>query len=97
MITDDKGLDKNGQRKANFSPGYELRAKVTVLAEGPRGSLTKDLVNHFKLDGINPQIYAVGIKELWEVPAGRIRAGQVTIHSAGLWLQNFSVVDGFMA
>ena len=82
VITDDKGLDKNGHRKANFSPGYELRAKVTVLAEGPRGSLTKDLVNQFKLDGINPQIYAVGIKELWEVPAGRIRAGQVT-HTLG--------------
>ncbi len=82
VITDDKGLDKNGYRKANFSPGYELRAKVTVLAEGPRGSLTKDLVNQFKLDGINPQIYAVGIKELWKVPAGRIRAGQVT-HTLG--------------
>ena len=82
VITDDKGLDKNGYRKANFSSGYELRAKVTVLADGPRGSLTKDLVNQFKLDGINPQIYAVGIKELWKVPAGRIRAGQVT-HTLG--------------
>ena len=82
VITDDKGLDKNGQHKANFSPGYELRAKVTVLAEGPRGSLTKDLVNRCKLDGINPQIYAVGIKELWKVPSGRIRAGQV-MHTLG--------------
>jgi electron-transferring-flavoprotein dehydrogenase len=82
VITDDKGLDKNGQHKANFSPGYELRAKVTVLAEGPRGSLTKDLVNRCKLDGINPQIYAVGIKELWKVASGRIRAGQV-MHTLG--------------
>src|SRR3984893_4960849 len=43
VITEDKGLDKNGKPKDNFTPGYELRAKVTVLAEGPRGSLTKDL------------------------------------------------------
>jgi len=50
VITDDKGLDKNGEPKTNFTPGYELRAKVTVLAEGPRGSLTKDLVKRQKLD-----------------------------------------------
>ena len=45
VLTEDKGVDKNGKPKDNFTPGYELRAKVTVLAEGPRGSLTKDLVN----------------------------------------------------
>src|SRR6266849_9677743 len=44
VITEDKGVDKNGEPKANYTPGYELRAKVTVLAEGPRGSLTKQLV-----------------------------------------------------
>ena len=44
VLTEDKGVDKNGKPKDNFTPGYELRAKVTVLAEGPRGSLTKDLV-----------------------------------------------------
>src|ERR1700694_285022 len=43
VITEDKGIDKNGKPKANFTPGYELRSKVTVLAEGPRGSLTKDM------------------------------------------------------
>lgn len=82
VITDDKGVDRNGRPKANFTPGYELRAKVTVLAEGPRGSLTKDLVNHFRLDGTNPQIYAVGIKELWKVAPGRIPTGQV-VHTLG--------------
>jgi electron-transferring-flavoprotein dehydrogenase len=82
VITDDKGVDRNGRRKANFTPGYELRAKVTVLAEGPRGSLTKDLVNHFRLDGTNPQIYAIGIKELWKIAPGRIRTGQV-VHTLG--------------
>ena len=82
VITEDKGLDKEGKPKDNFTPGYELRARVTVLAEGPRGSLTKDLVNKKKLDGLNPQVYAIGIKELWEVPPGRIAAGYVA-HTLG--------------
>src|SRR6185437_14400496 len=46
VLTGDKGVDKNGKPKDNFTPGYELRSKITVLAEGPRGSLTKELVNH---------------------------------------------------
>jgi len=76
--TDDKGVDKQGQRKANFQPGYELLAKVTVLAEGPRGSLTKQLVKQFSLDaGANPQVYSIGVKEIWEVPEGRIKPGTV--------------------
>ncbi|MFB3127593.1 MAG: 4Fe-4S dicluster domain-containing protein, partial [Candidatus Acidiferrales bacterium] len=76
--TDDKGIDKNGQRKSNFQAGYELRARVTVLAEGPRGSLTRQLIDRFKLDeGRNPQVYALGVKEIWEVPGGRIRPGTV--------------------
>src|SRR2546430_4776295 len=50
VITEDKGVDKNGKPKDNFTPGYELRAKVTVLAEGTRGSLTKKLVAAKKLD-----------------------------------------------
>jgi electron-transferring-flavoprotein dehydrogenase len=76
--TDDKGIDKNGQRKSNFQAGYELRARVTVLAEGPRGSLTRQLIDRFKLDeGRNPQVYALGVKEIWEVPQGRIRPGTV--------------------
>ena len=82
VITEDKGVDKNGKPKDNFTPGYELHAKVTVLAEGPRGSLTKDLVAHFKLDGLNPQIYGIGIKELWEVQPGRIETGFVA-HTLG--------------
>ena len=82
VISGDKGLDKNGQPKSNFTPGYELRAKVTVLAEGPRGSLTKDLASRLKLDGLNPQTYGVGVKELWEVPPGRIETGFVA-HTMG--------------
>jgi electron-transferring-flavoprotein dehydrogenase len=82
VITEDKGLDKNGKPKANYTPGYELRATVTVLAEGPRGSLTKQLVEKYKLDNINPQIYSLGIKELWDVQPGRIQPGYVA-HTLG--------------
>ena len=82
VITEDKGVDKNGKPKDNYTPGYELRSKVTVLAEGPRGSLTKQLVQQKKLDNINPQIYSIGIKELWEVQPGRIQAGYVA-HTLG--------------
>jgi len=92
VITEDKGVDKNGRRKDNYTPGYELRAKVTVLAEGPRGSLTKDLVSKLKLDGLNPQVYAIGIKELWEVPPGRIQAGNVA-HTLG-WPLDASTYGG---
>jgi len=91
--TDDKGVDKDGRRKENFQPGYELRAKVTVLAEGPRGSLTKELIKKFSLDaGCNPQVYALGVKEVWEVPAGRIEPGTVW-HTMG-WPLDSSMYGG---
>jgi electron-transferring-flavoprotein dehydrogenase len=92
VITEDKGVDKNGKPKDNYTPGYELRAKVTVLAEGPRGSLTKDLVTKKKLNGPNPQTYGVGIKELWEVPAGRVAPGYVA-HTLG-WPLPKSIYGG---
>jgi electron-transferring-flavoprotein dehydrogenase len=76
--TDDKGVDKQNQPKSNFEPGYNVKAKVVVLAEGTRGSLTKQLVQKFDLmKDRNPQTYGVGVKELWEVPSGRIKAGEV--------------------
>ncbi|MGH9521926.1 MAG: 4Fe-4S dicluster domain-containing protein [Terriglobales bacterium] len=76
--TEDKGIDKSGQPKANFEPGYDLKAKITVLAEGTRGSLTKQLIGKFQLDkDRNPQTYGCGVKELWEVPSGKIAAGEV--------------------
>jgi electron-transferring-flavoprotein dehydrogenase len=76
--TEDKGVDKANQRKSNFEPGYDLKAKITILAEGPRGSLTKQLVSRFNLDkDHNPQTYGVGVKELWEVQSGRIGKGEV--------------------
>ncbi len=92
VITEDKGVDKEGKPKDNYTPGYELRAKVTVLAEGPRGSLTKEMVNRLKLDGLNPQVYGIGIKELWEVPPGRIQTGYVA-HTLG-WPLDSSMYGG---
>ncbi len=76
--TDDKGVDKNGQPKSNFEPGYDLKAKVVILAEGTRGSLTKQLIGRFQLDRErNPQTYGVGVKELWELPPDRVAPGEV--------------------
>jgi electron-transferring-flavoprotein dehydrogenase len=76
--TDDKGVDKNNQAKSNFEPGYDLNAKIVILAEGTRGSLTKQLITRFDLaKNSNSQTYGIGVKELWELPAGRIAPGQV--------------------
>jgi len=78
LLTDDKGVDKHNQPKSNFEPGYELQAKIVILAEGTRGSLTKQLINKFDLArDRNPQTYGQGMKELWEVPSGRIAPGEV--------------------
>jgi electron-transferring-flavoprotein dehydrogenase len=92
LLTEDKGVGKDGKPKDNYTPGYELRAKITVLAEGPRGSLTKEMASRLRLDGINPQVYAIGIKELWEVPPGRIAAGTVA-HTMG-WPLDSSLHGG---
>jgi len=76
--TDDKGVDKENQQKSNFEPGYDLKAKVTILAEGTRGSLTKQLIENFDLmKDRNPQTWGIGVKALWEVPSGKIKAGEV--------------------
>jgi electron-transferring-flavoprotein dehydrogenase len=81
--TGDKGIDKEGKRKPNYEPGVDLHAKVTVLGEGPRGSLAKQLVQRLNLDeGREPQVYSLGVKELWELPDDRYPAGRVT-HTLG--------------
>src|ERR1700676_1575246 len=95
VITEDKGLDKNGKPKDNFTPGYELRAKVTVLAEGPRGSLTKNLVAAKKLDNINPQSYGIGIKELWDIQPDRITPGYVA-HTLGWPVSTYMYGGGWI-
>ncbi len=81
--TVDTGVDKHGAPMANYQAGNEVRAKITVLAEGSRGSLTKKLIQKLGLAGSsNPQVYSTGIKELWDVPEGTFEAGRV-IHSLG--------------
>jgi electron-transferring-flavoprotein dehydrogenase len=76
--TDDKGVDRQNRPKSNFEPGYDLEAKVVILAEGARGSLTKQLTQKLDLTrDCSPQSYGQGVKELWELPPGRMAAGEV--------------------
>jgi len=81
--TGDKGIGKDGKPKANFEPGVDLLARITVLGEGSRGSLTKQLTNRLGLNkGKEPTVYSLGVKELWEVPAGNFAEGRI-IHTLG--------------
>jgi electron-transferring-flavoprotein dehydrogenase len=81
IATNDVGIGKDGKPKDNYERGMELRAKVTLLAEGARGSLTKTVIERFGLrQGVDPQTYGIGIKEIWEVPNNR--PGTV-IHTIG--------------
>src|SRR5436305_11533316 len=94
--TGDKGVDKRGNRKGNFEPGIDIRAKVTILAEGSRGSLTKQLVKKLKLDaGRFRQVYSIGVKELWDVPKGCLPAGHV-VHTMGYPLDQRTFGGGFI-
>jgi len=82
--TVDLGVDKEGSQKPNFEPGSIIRAKVTVLCEGVHGSLTRrafEQIPELRADKLPPS-YLAGVKEVWEVPAGRINAGEV-IHTVG--------------
>ncbi|MEK7775621.1 MAG: electron transfer flavoprotein-ubiquinone oxidoreductase [Candidatus Zixiibacteriota bacterium] len=85
--TVDMGLDKEGHPRANFEPGSNIRAKVTILCEGVHGSLMRRAFEKIPAltEGKLPQAYLTGVKEVWEVPQGRIKAGAV-IHTAG-WPQ----------
>jgi electron-transferring-flavoprotein dehydrogenase len=79
----DMGVQHDGSRGPNYTPGPEVHAKVTVIAEGCRGSLAKVLINRYKLDSAcDPQSYALGMKELWQLPPGRVQPGLVQ-HSVG--------------
>jgi electron-transferring-flavoprotein dehydrogenase len=79
----DMGVAKDGSHKPGYTAGIDIHAKVTVLAEGARGHLTKRLVKRFKLDAdSDPQGYSIGVKELWQVPAGRVSPGKI-VHSFG--------------
>ncbi len=94
--TGDRGIGHDGEPKSNFEPGVDIHAKVVVLGEGPRGTLAKQLEERFPLNqGRNPQVYAIGIKEIWEVPAGRIEPGEV-VHTMGYPLDGETFGGGFI-
>ncbi|MEE2654155.1 MAG: electron transfer flavoprotein-ubiquinone oxidoreductase [Pseudomonadota bacterium] len=83
VATSDMGVASDGSHKDNFSPGYELRAKYTLFAEGCRGSLTKGLFEKFDMrSNADAQSYAIGIKELWEVDPDQHHQGKI-VHTIG--------------
>jgi electron-transferring-flavoprotein dehydrogenase len=92
----DMGLDANGQPGENFAPGPEIRAPVTILAEGCRGSVTKTLIQRFRLDaGKSPQTYGLGFKELWQLPEGRVEPGLIQ-HTVGWPMDSRTYGGSFM-
>ncbi|MDP9025560.1 MAG: NAD(P)/FAD-dependent oxidoreductase, partial [Candidatus Eremiobacteraeota bacterium] len=94
--TGDKGVDHNGNPKTNYEPGADLLAKIVILGEGPRGTLVKQAVPRLHLDeGKQPQVYAAGIKELWQLPDGRYPAGTV-VHTLGYPLPAETFGGGFI-
>lgn len=79
----DMGVEADGSHGPNFAPGVDIRAKVTVVAEGCRGSLSKQLIRRYDLDaGRSPQTYGLGMKELWQLPEGRGEPGLIQ-HTVG--------------
>jgi electron-transferring-flavoprotein dehydrogenase len=83
VATGDMGVAKDGSHKSEYQPGMELHAKYTLFAEGCRGSLSQELMQRFNLrDGIDPQKYGIGLKELWQLAPDRHQKGLV-LHSQG--------------
>ncbi len=91
--TGDRGIGRHGEKKANYEPGIDVRTRCAVLGEGPRGTLVKQLDAALGLGrGRNPQVYALGLKEVWDLPPGRIAPGQV-IHTLN-WPLGFHTFGG---
>jgi electron-transferring-flavoprotein dehydrogenase len=94
--TKDTGLDHKGYEQENFQEGTSIEARVTIFAEGTRGSLTKMLISKFDLNrNSNEQVYSLGVKELWSVPPGNIEAGEI-YHTMGYPLDNDEFGGGFI-
>jgi len=94
--TIDTGVDHDGKPLANFQPGTRIEAKLIIFAEGTRGSLAKILIQNYKLDqDKNIQIYSLGVKELWSVPEGNIKPGEV-YHTMGYPLNMNEFGGGFV-
>lgn len=83
ILTGDMGVDRDGNHKADYVPGMELRAKYTFFAEGCRGHIGKQLIKHYGLDSeSDPQHYGIGIKEIWDIDPSKHEPGLV-VHTAG--------------
>jgi electron-transferring-flavoprotein dehydrogenase len=94
--TGDKGIGKHGEQKGTFEPGADILAKVTIFADGVRGNLTKELVRMLQLaDASHPAEYAIGLKEIWEIPPDRLKPGTV-IHSLGYPLRDEEFGGSFL-
>src|SRR5712671_5175626 len=96
VATGDMGIGRNGEPTERYAPGVELIARETLFAEGCRGSLTKTLIARFGLcEGCDPQTYAIGVKELWEVEPSRHQPGLV-VHTIGWPLDSFTYGGSFI-
>ncbi len=83
VATGDMGVSASGEQKPSFEPGFEFHARYTILAEGCRGHLGKEIIERFQLDAnSDPQHYGIGIKEVWEIPEDKHQEGLV-VHTAG--------------
>ncbi|MBS1143199.1 MAG: electron transfer flavoprotein-ubiquinone oxidoreductase [Proteobacteria bacterium] len=96
VATGDLGIGKDGQPGHNFQPGMELHARQMIFAEGCRGSLTKELFGKFNLrDGVDPQTYGIGIKELWEIDPAKHQPGLI-VHTVGWPLSSDTYGGSFL-
>jgi electron-transferring-flavoprotein dehydrogenase len=96
VATGDMGISRKGEHKASYTPGMELHAKYTLFAEGARGSLTKTLFERFRLrEGVDPQKFGIGLKELWRVDPAKHRPGLV-LHTQGWPLPSDTGGGSFM-
>ena len=96
VITGDMGVARDGTHKDSYTPGIALTGKYTLLAEGARGSLTKQLIRRFSLDAESgPQKYGIGLKELWEVPMEKHKPGLVQ-HTMGWPLEDSTGGGSFL-
>ncbi|MBT8141998.1 MAG: electron transfer flavoprotein-ubiquinone oxidoreductase [Gammaproteobacteria bacterium] len=92
----DMGQNHDGTPSDAFAPGVEIHAKLTVLAEGCRGSVSKQLIDHFELDkDCSPQTYGLGLKELWKLPEGRVQPGLIQ-HTVGWPVDNKTYGGSFL-
>ena len=96
VATGDMGIGRDGEKKGGYTPGVELRAKYTFIAEGVRGSLAKGIMQKYGLrDGVDPQKFGIGIKELWQIDPAKHKPGLV-IHSQGWPLDTRTGGGSFM-